>query len=101
MRRPPSSTLFPYTTLSDLTPRWTNCWASAAPALAIPSSVWAPPTIAASCFARSEEHTSELQSPVQLVCRLLLDKKNNKATVAAVVPAQAGLACLVHPSHRL
>src|SRR5256885_11560665 len=32
---------------------------------------------------RSEEHTSELQSPCNLVCRLLLEKKNNKSTVPA------------------
>src|SRR5438876_3915035 len=34
--------------------------------------------------ARSEEHTSELQSPVHLVCRLLLEKKNSPATARAI-----------------
>src|SRR6266705_3170726 len=63
-RRPPISTLFPYTTLfrscSPL-PRWPM--ASAFPERAA---------------ARSEEHTSELQSPYDLVCRLLLEKKKKK-----------------------
>src|SRR5690348_17957133 len=35
---------------------------------------------------RSEEHTSELQSPVHLVCRLLLEKKNNVAALCAALP---------------
>src|SRR5256885_5933736 len=63
IRRPPRSTLFPYTTLFrsvmnnlvgirfDELPNWMAQW-------------------------RSEEHTSELQSPCNLVCRLLLEKKN-------------------------
>src|ERR1039457_7517564 len=65
IRRPPRSTLFPYTTLfrSPLAP--------------------AAPLIADSCMCRSisrirsEEHTSELQSPCNLVCRLLLEKKTH------------------------
>src|SRR5437879_11152421 len=36
------------------------------------------PAVAIGIFARSEEHTSELQSPMYLVCRLLLEKKNKK-----------------------
>src|SRR6267154_4724977 len=62
IRRPPRSTLFPYTTLfrSRHTP--------AAPA------VWQRPEERRPNV-RSEEHTSELQSPVHLVCRLLLEKK--------------------------
>src|SRR5215467_14355514 len=61
IRRPPRSTLFPYTTLfrsrrpaprPRLRPHWSSPW----------------PT-------RSEEHTSELQSPCNIVCRLLLEKK--------------------------
>src|SRR6266581_5256174 len=65
IRRPPRSTLFPYTTLfrSPLTPR---------PRRGRPGSV------ARDNLARSEEHTSELQSPVHLVCRLLLEKKKTK-----------------------
>src|SRR6266704_5793892 len=65
IRRPPRSTLFPYTTLfrSGL-------------ALAPVSSLTRHPP--ATSWARSEEHTSELQSRFDLVCRLLLEKKNNK-----------------------
>src|SRR5690348_17774492 len=90
IRRPPRSTLFPYTTLFrscinafitlqtfDVCARgFGNC-------------------ICHLCFAtargsfeqnglvelRSEEHTSELQSPVHLVCRLLLEKKNNSKVI--------------------
>src|SRR5438552_18811263 len=69
--RPPRSTLFPYTTLFRSTNgsialrrnrmrRLSSCYHGA--------SGWS---------SRSEEHTSELQSPDHLVCRLLLEKKNN------------------------
>src|SRR5258708_27467616 len=67
IRRPPRSTLFPYTTLfrSPATPappwRSPHC----------PHLRWRRRTCG-----RSEEHTSELQSPDHLVCRLLLEKKN-------------------------
>src|SRR5438477_3482172 len=63
IRRPPRSTLFPYTTLFRSRP---PCPAAGQP----------PPAPAArrGC-PRSEEHTSELQSHVNLVCRLLLEKK--------------------------
>src|SRR4051794_41715649 len=66
MRRPPRSTLFPYTTLfrSD----------DGACAVVWPTASGAPSASAAPST-RSEEHTSELQSPVHLVCRLLLEKK--------------------------
>src|SRR6202047_495330 len=65
IRRPPRSTLFPYTTLFRSCPRPTarKCWS----ARRRPTSC--------SC-SRSEEHTSELQSPYDLVCRLLLEKKS-------------------------
>src|SRR5438876_4606074 len=73
IRRPPRSTLFPYTTL----------FRSSSPLCCVPRSLrsWGcmkPPACSKSvrcCQARSEEHTSELQSPVHLVCRLLLEKK--------------------------
>src|SRR6266581_3972080 len=64
IRRPPRSTLFPYTTLFRSAPDAVTC-ASCRSTLA---------TRRAS-RSRSEEHTSELQSPVHLVCRLLLEKK--------------------------
>src|SRR5690348_18213461 len=65
IRRPPRSTLFPYTTLFRSRPR--------ASAYSIRSG-----TSARCWWWRSEEHTSELQSPVHLVCRLLLEKKKKK-----------------------
>src|SRR2546430_12399485 len=64
IRRPPRSTLFPYTTLFRSEGSAAAC---TAPKLPVPL----PPY---SC-ARSEEHTSELQSQSNLVCRLLLEKK--------------------------
>src|SRR2546422_3418756 len=74
IRRPPRSTLFPYTTLfrSRASPRPTRAVAPLGPASNRPgcqsSSIWT---------SRSEEHTSELQSRLHLVCRLLLEKKKN------------------------
>src|SRR5258708_8141867 len=69
IRRPPRSTLFPYTTLfrSWLTPLNAGCWLPPVEVL-----------LAARAHARSEEHTSELQSPDHLVCRLLLEKKKTQ-----------------------
>src|SRR5438034_8433810 len=76
IRRPPRSTLFPYTTL------FRSGWAARArgPAAGPPASAPRPPG-PGRCRgwkappARSEEHTSELQSHSDLVCRLLLEKK--------------------------
>src|SRR2546428_8288841 len=79
IRRPPRSTLFPYTTLfrSSFNPRRTGSGGQAH-RLALPGRArWAgvekPPR--RSPPIRSEEHTSELQSRSDLVCRLLLEKK--------------------------
>src|SRR5207248_7310351 len=71
LRRPPRSTLFPYTTLfrSRRSPRW---WRRRRPPAYRARAHAAPP--------RSEEHTSELQSPYDLVCRLLLEKKKKQQT---------------------
>src|SRR5260370_1668450 len=73
IRRPPRSTLFPYTTLfRSMRSRARSSYL--APCLVIFIAVAAVHgTIEA---ARSEEHTSELQSHLNLVCRLLLEKKN-------------------------
>src|SRR5690242_21508149 len=74
IRRPPRSTLFPYTTLfrsRGARRRGTCAAAPIPPAIRCISRV---PILPSSCL-RSEEHTSELQSHVNLVCRLLLEKK--------------------------
>src|SRR2546422_3271459 len=85
IRRPPRSTLFPYTTLFRSTSS-TPIPASSRPPTntASPSRFISPlartfPTCTAPPTAprRSEEHTSELQSRLHLVCRLLLEKKKN------------------------
>src|SRR5947208_6854568 len=74
VRRPPRSTLFPYTTLfrSSSTPRSDESTLTAIAG----SAAGAGRSGAARYRRRSEEHTSELQSPDHLVCRLLLEKKN-------------------------
>src|SRR5438445_12110510 len=66
IRRPPRSTLFPYTTLFRSTSHGSP----------LPAQV--PVWLITRCIARSEEHTSELQSRQYLVCRLLLEKKKKK-----------------------
>src|SRR5688572_32495778 len=83
IRRPPTSTLFPYTTLFR-----SNLMGAASPApvmsgsgvraraAAPPPPPPPPPPLAVTVQKRSEEHTSELQSQSNLVCRLLLEKKN-------------------------
>src|SRR2546429_6789823 len=77
IRRPPRSTLFPYTTLSrsslpppqsELLCQMPSTASSRAPSKGSPQRV----TVSGQ---RSEEHTSELQSRLHLVCRLLLEKK--------------------------
>src|SRR5438034_7388904 len=79
MRPRPTSTLFPYTTLfrscGSTRCRWANpsrklCANGAAP--------WAWTAARRGAWSRSEEHTSELQSHSDLVCRLPLEKKNDK-----------------------
>src|SRR5256885_10445850 len=91
IRRPPRSTLFPYTTLFRsrlLASGPTTGFAEILlPAVQAGSSIMpgkVNPSLAEMlnmiCFqVRSEEHTSELQSPCNLVCRLLLEKKNSTA----------------------
>src|SRR2546422_3204611 len=101
IRRPPRSTLFPYTTLFrsrsprlHLSPAETECGFGTLRLGALQPARFRFPSRVQSVFAprrarcpgrgpRSEEHTSELQSRLHLVCRLLLEKKkkNNKQTV--------------------
>src|SRR3989442_5805694 len=79
IRRPPRSTLFPYTTL----------FRSGASAASTPwaqsRATWLPLENSMPCITRSEEHTSELQSRPHLVCRLLLEKKK-KTHARPLVP---------------
>src|SRR5436190_10367803 len=77
IRRPPRSTLFPYTTLfrSRL---GCGSWASTCVQSNRRWLMKSSPTYWAHRFDRSEEHTSELQSHSDLVCRLLLEKKKKK-----------------------
>src|SRR5256885_4939626 len=72
IRRPPRSTLFPYTTLFR-SPR--GCGSSSDDGETPGESAGCEQDRRWSRTARSEEHTSELQSPCNLVCRLLLEKK--------------------------
>src|SRR2546422_5242670 len=85
IRRPPRSTLFPYTTLfrSKQGPGKTPdpCSLPTAVRLCVcASGCLVHPTHAAAATGRSEEHTSELQSRLHLVCRLLLEKKKKIET---------------------
>src|SRR5256885_8458220 len=84
IRRPPRSTLFPYTTLFrsasvawPAVPVWVSVvgWIVSGLGMGLLSASLSVLTLSMS--ARSEEHTSELQSPCNLVCRLLLEKKKN------------------------
>src|SRR5256885_13086553 len=75
IRRPPRSTLFPYTTLFRSPSQLHN-------RTRVTTSPASPPTAP-----RSEEHTSELQSPCNLVCRLLLEKKKKRVTSATLTHA--------------
>src|SRR5579864_9745588 len=70
IRRPPRSTLFPYTTLFRSPDHE-------------PGQRGQHPPPASCAIGRSEEHTSELQSHVNLVCRLLLEKKKQKQILRA------------------
>src|SRR5690348_17906673 len=86
--RPPGSTLFPYTTLfrSCVNDCAITYGATEAPFGGRKQSgvgqVNGETGLKGYCYAtRSEEHTSELQSPVHLVCRLLLEKKNKQSTL--------------------
>src|SRR5690606_40271843 len=86
LRRPPRSTLFPYTTLfrsflRDPRPaRWQQLAQLA---------VSAPASLRRRESCRSEEHTSELQSRENLVCRLLLEKKNDNLLPSKVSSPEA------------
>src|SRR5258708_21337766 len=80
IRRPPRSTLFPYTTLFRSHLRMVGHADVRRRHTAYQHRVWKWPKAAH----RSEEHTSELQSPDHLVCRLLLEKKKNKKYIEPI-----------------
>src|SRR2546426_2469452 len=84
IRRPPRSTLFPYTTLFRSLRDLGLDLAAAALDQAHDRS--APRRLR--LYGRSEEHTSELQSPCNLVCRLLLEKKKKKKNKQARYPTR-------------
>src|SRR2546426_7213418 len=94
IRRPPRSTLFPYTTLFRSRTRFSPRSRGSLPPRAACRRFaprWAGPPATGPRgpplrdFPRSEEHTSELQSPCNLVCRLLLEKKKkNKIHIEIV-----------------
>src|SRR5688572_31925405 len=86
LRRPPRSTLFPYTTLFRSVPvvgTWTHfaLFGSEFPGTEIIPRLYIVHVLLVPgiLLARSEEHTSELQSQSNLVCRLLLEKKKTKS----------------------
>src|SRR5256885_13146268 len=103
IRRPPRSTLFPYTTLfrsivepakgKSVRPEyWPLIAALVARQFLLMSKDTIDPRVgvglimeSAIAMSRSEEHTSELQSPCNLVCRLLLEKKNKYSYSVVVV----------------
>src|SRR5438552_14456735 len=84
MRSPPRSTLFPYTTLF----RSSVNGSGTAALVAVSFCVGSVASGRGACLPRerSEEHTSELQSPDHLVCRLLLEKKNPGSPVPMATP---------------
>src|SRR2546430_5580994 len=97
IRRPPRSTLFPYTTL------FRSVSSLCFPARCNPSrwdgrSMKSPSGRLPSVLSdRSEEHTSELQSQSNLVCRLLLEKKNTDAPRTYLIDGADGLLEAEHP----
>src|SRR2546430_8994410 len=86
IRRPPRSTLFPYTTLFRSAVTAVSVWPAIRHARLLrsrPQGQASPVTVATG---RSEEHTSELQSQSNIVCRLLLEKKKKFRYQAAICP---------------
>src|SRR5256885_4240992 len=83
IRRPPRSTLFPYTTLFRSHAAGAGGSARRNRGAGAPARRARAPRPAPA--PRSEEHTSELQSPCNLVCRLLLEKKKNKDVVRQAI----------------
>src|SRR3712207_8953070 len=91
IRRPPRSTLFPYTTLFrsrllEVNPNACWSWGGILEDMAAMSGLTYPVILQSILHAaRSEEHTSELQSRQYLVCRLLLEKKINSSSMRSFI----------------
>src|SRR3712207_8935211 len=94
IRRPPRSTLFPYTTLFRSKPG--RAWSGALRSILVPQRIGVIAAVSGAgdiilsgeshrTLVRSEEHTSELQSRQYLVCRLLLEKKNISERVLSLI----------------
>src|SRR5256885_9958221 len=85
IRRPPRSTLFPYTTL------FRSLWISRGKTRSAKPKICTGPVFHSgdNFHHRSEEHTSELQSPCNLVCRLLLEKKKSKPSHPQASPHES------------
>src|SRR2546430_10966766 len=99
IRRPPRSTLFPYTTLFR---SWCTMWIDTHIGLHSGKDDPDDHRRAAPEAGRSEEHTSELQSQSNLVCRLLLEKKkkNSYATLCSLQHAAMQIhVCLIKAAH--
>src|SRR3712207_7640896 len=101
IRRPPRSTLFPYTTLfrsRGMAQFWVLVPSRSLPRETTRSaSSHSRPTAGTCGGPRSEEHTSELQSRQYLVCRLLLEKKKNRAP--EILDSSSASATPQHAAH--
>src|SRR2546430_12571438 len=96
IRRPPRSTLFPYTTLFRSFTKFVFREMHSVPlSICVSTSLAGFPAHGAACSLRyrSEEHTSELQSQSNLVCRLLLEKKNT--TIKHYI-SRSSIRCVSH-----
>src|SRR2546429_2461834 len=82
IRRPPRSTLFPYTTLFRSDPLRRGALTMSTSSAEINGSPRSLRAISSKYRRRSEEHTSELQSRLHLVCRLLLEKKKTSSHIS-------------------
>src|SRR2546427_9581407 len=96
IRRPPRSTLFPYTTLFRSATAYKNVLG---PRRELERIAAPDDDVGLAARLRSEEHTSELQSQSNLVCRLLLEKKKNSTSLDAGIDAdEHSLFVSSHPS---
>src|SRR3712207_8045203 len=93
IRRPPRSTLFPYTTLFRSKPDFEGAKYVLSPPLRHPVNQPALWHGLQSGDLRSEEHTSELQSRQYLVCRLLLEKKKKIDALSLILPHHSCAPC--------